>query len=191
MIRRYPLNKETSIPLNIPVFNAEVDKLYQQTLDSAKPPAEGLKEFYGPVFYSNDPVTWYTDGSSMEREKILCAGAGICLGVGSSRNDSLRVPGPGKPTNNRAEAFAVLVVLLRVDPRCPLIIYTDSTYVIRECCYWAGRHLSTGWKIANGDILKDICLLLKLRLATTRFVWVKGHSGNVLNDLADELAKLG
>lgn len=29
MIKRYPLNKEPGIPLNIPVFDAEVDKLYQ------------------------------------------------------------------------------------------------------------------------------------------------------------------
>ncbi|KAJ4464661.1 ribonuclease H-like domain-containing protein, partial [Lentinula edodes] len=179
-------------PLSIPVHDERTDIIYNEVLQSAKPPHQLLRDFYGLVYYDKNPISVYTDGSCLDNGKESArAGSGICFGLRSNQNISLRVPGPGDPTNNRAEAYAVLMLLLIVDPKRALNIYCDSTYVIRECCYWAGRHLSTGWKMSNGDLLKDICLLLKYRLALTRFIWVKGHSGIPQNELADELAKTG
>ncbi|KAJ3848876.1 ribonuclease H-like domain-containing protein, partial [Lentinula lateritia] len=161
-------------------------------LQSGKPPHLLLRDLYGPVYYDQNPISVYTDGSCLENGKDYArAGSGICFGLQSNQNISLRVPGPETPTNNRAEAYAVLMLLAKVNPKRAMNIFCDSTYVIRECCYWAGRHLSTGWKMPNGDLLKDICLLLKYRLALTCFIWVKGHSGIPQNELADELAKIG
>ncbi|KAJ4466687.1 ribonuclease H-like domain-containing protein, partial [Lentinula edodes] len=178
------------IPLDIPIHHLEIDHLYQQTLKSAKEPSEALAEFYGSVYYHTNPISVYTDGSCLDNgEEFAVAGSGVCYGIESHKNMSRRVLGPGKPTNNRGEAYAVLLVLMEIDPRRTLVIYTDSTYVIKECCFYAGKHLSMGWKIPNGDLLKDMCSLLKHRLASTTFVWVKGHSGNPLNDKADALAK--
>ncbi|KAJ3924257.1 MAG: ribonuclease H-like domain-containing protein, partial [Lentinula lateritia] len=168
------------------------DILYNKILASALSEEEALKQYYGDFYYANDPVTVYTDGSCLGGGTDSAqAGAGICYGLNSRRNQSVRVPGPGRQTNNRAESYSVYLVLFEMDPKRPLIIYTDSEYIIRQCCYWAGRHLATGWNIPNGDILKDIALLLKERAASTRFVWVKGHSGNQNNDEADNLAKKG
>ncbi|KAF5382394.1 hypothetical protein D9757_009790 [Collybiopsis confluens] len=193
-VTRTAIQQEQSVPLIIPesVIDKEADLRYKETLDSAQPPRERLEQFYGPAYYTREPLSVYTDGAcSNNGKKEAVAGAGICYGIRSPRNLSLRVPGPGQITNNRAEVFAVLQVLMRESPDRPLLVYTDSQYVIKECCYWAARHLTTGWNIPNGDLLKDVCHLLKLRPASTRFIWVKGHNGTAQNEKADELAKVG
>ncbi|KAF5338837.1 hypothetical protein D9757_014693 [Collybiopsis confluens] len=193
-VTRTAIQQEQSVPLIIPesVIDKEADLRYKETLDSAQPPRERLEHFYGPAYYTREPLSVYTDGAcSNNGKKEAVAGAGICYGIRSPRNLSLRVPGPGQITNNRAEVFAVLQVLMRESPDRPLLVYTDSQYVIKECCYWAARHLTTGWNIPNGDLLKDVCHLLKLRPASTRFIWVKGHNGTAQNEKADELAKVG
>ncbi|KAF5384187.1 hypothetical protein D9615_003128 [Tricholomella constricta] len=48
-----------------------------------------------------------------------------------------------------------------------------------------------GWDRPNGDLLQDMVKLLAARLAPTRFVWIKGHSGNERGDAANRLAKEG
>ena len=66
------------------------------------------------------------------------------------------------------------------DPACPLVIKTDSQYTIGV--------LQKGWKAkANVDLILELKDALKARPA--RIQYVPGHSGVLLNERADALAR--
>jgi ribonuclease HI len=74
-----------------------------------------------------------------------------------------------------------------------LVIVSDSTYVVN--CFrdrWWVRWEANGWRnskkqpVANVDLWKPLVELVKDR--RPQFRWVKGHSGDALNDLVDSLA---
>jgi ribonuclease HI len=85
----------------------------------------------------------------------------------------------GKGTNNIAELTAILRVFQEA-PEGPLTIYTDSRYAIGL--------LTKGWKAK-----KNKELVAELRAAyderpDAELVYVPGHAGVALNEVADELA---
>jgi ribonuclease HI len=76
----------------------------------------------------------------------------------------------------------------------PLQVWSDSTYVVN--CFrdrWWEGWLRRGWvnsarkPVANRDLWEPLVDLYRERGDVT-FRWVKGHSGNAMNDLVDELA---
>ncbi|KAJ7137720.1 ribonuclease H-like domain-containing protein, partial [Mycena epipterygia] len=154
-------------------------------------PQEKTAALYGGVYVNTASSTVYTDGSCFNNGKPNArAGAGIFWGENSPRNQALRVPGP-EQSNNRGEIYAVLEAVLQADPRRTLDIYTDSEYVIRHVCYWAGTNADLGWTCINGDMLRDLVMLLRARHAPTRLIWIPAHTGNKRGDAADEAAKAG
>jgi ribonuclease HI len=94
-------------------------------------------------------------------------------------------------TNQRMEVQAVLEALRALEG--PVVIVSDSTYVVN--CFrdrWYVKWQKNGWKnskkepVANLDLWKPLIdLVLERR---PEFRWVKGHSGNRMNDLVDRLA---
>ena len=94
-------------------------------------------------------------------------------------------------TNQRMEVQAVLHAVNSLEG--PLEIWSDSTYVVN--CFrdewWVGWE-RRGWKnsqkkpVANQDLWKPLISAVKGREVS--FNWVKGHSGDEWNDIADELA---
>jgi ribonuclease HI len=95
-------------------------------------------------------------------------------------------------TNQRMEITAVLEALRALDG--PLDVMSDSAYVVN--CFrdrWWEGWLRRGWRtaarkpVANRDLWEPLILLYRERSDVT-FRWVKAHSGDPLNDLADELA---
>ncbi len=99
--------------------------------------------------------------------------------------------GEAHSTNQRMEVFAVLDALRSNDG--PLVIVSDSTYVVN--CFrdrWWVRWEKNGWKnskrepVANTDLWKPLIELVVAR--RPEFRWVKGHSGDPMNDLVDVLA---
>jgi hypothetical protein len=79
----------------------------------------------------------------------------------------------------------------------PIHVISDSTYVVN--CFrdrWYEGWLKRGWKnsqrkpVANRDLWESLIDLAVPRIedGTLRFSWVKGHSGNPMNELADQLA---
>lgn len=83
---------------------------------------------------------------------------------------------------------------LRATPRnIPLLIQTDSSYVIRVFTEWLEGWQASGWMtaakkpVANRPAIEMIAAELEGR----DIVWqhVRGHAGHTENELADELAR--
>jgi ribonuclease HI len=77
----------------------------------------------------------------------------------------------------------------------PVHVVSDSTYVV-NCFHqrwWAGWH-RRGWKnsqgqpVANRDLWEALFALALDGDRPVTFAWVKGHSGDRMNDRVDQLA---
>lgn len=97
-------------------------------------------------------------------------------------------------TNQRMELMAVLEAL-RENRDGPVEIVSDSTYVVK--CFndkWHVGWLRRGWKnsqgqpVANRDLWEPLFELVLNSTRSITFSWVKGHSGDVMNDFVDALA---
>jgi ribonuclease HI len=92
------------------------------------------------------------------------------------------------------EVLAVIDAL-RENPEGPVEIVSDSNYVVK--CFhdkWHVGWLRRGWKnsqgqpVANRDLWEELfALTLDVERPIT-FSWVKGHSGDTMNDFVDALA---
>ena len=98
-----------------------------------------------------------------------------------------------RTTNQRMEVQAVLEALRSLDG--PLTIFSDSTYVVN--CFrdrWYVNWRRKNWQnskrrpVANRDLWEPLIDLYLTREDDIEFKWVRGHSGNVWNDKADQLA---
>ena len=109
--------------------------------------------------------------------------------------DGTRFDSGGEPvtTNQRMEITAVLEALRALVGEGPVQVVSDSTYVVN--CFrdkWYVRWAANGWRnakkqpVANADLWRPLIELVEANDVTFR--WVKGHSGDRLNDLVDQLA---
>jgi ribonuclease HI len=103
-------------------------------------------------------------------------------------------------TNNRMELTAAINALEYCDledskqPSFKQInIYTDSNYVKDGINIWINNWEKNNWKTADKKNVKNVDLWKKLKELTKshkiEWYWVKGHSNDPMNDLADKLAK--
>ena len=95
-------------------------------------------------------------------------------------------------TNNRMELLAAIMSLKKIKTNSEVVIFTDSTYVKNGITEWMKNWKKNGWKNSNKKPVKNKDLWVKLdKLCEANNVswkWVKGHSTNEFNNLADELA---
>ena len=95
-------------------------------------------------------------------------------------------------TNNRMELLAAIMSLKKIKSNSKVVIFTDSTYVKNGITEWMKNWKKNGWKNSNKKPIKNKDLWVKLdKLCQANRVswkWVKGHSTNKFNNLADELA---
>ena len=103
-------------------------------------------------------------------------------------------------TNNRMELTAAIKALeyfSKEEKKRPslknLKIYTDSNYVKEGITVWINSWEKNNWKTADKKNVKNIDLWKRLKDLTKsnqiEWNWIKGHSDNPMNDLADKLAK--
>ena len=126
-----------------------------------------------------DSIVAYTDGACLGNP----GPAGLGYVVMYPDGKRIRRGEPiGHGTNNVAELTAILRVLETVDERGrPLVIHTDSSYSIGV--------LTRDWKAkANTELIVEIRDAMK-SFAHLELRKVKGHAGNPLNELVDELAR--
>jgi len=96
-------------------------------------------------------------------------------------------------TNQRMEVMAVLRALETIDG--PVSVVSDSAYVVN--CFrdrwWQGWR-RRGWRnasgqpVANRDLWEPLLAVALDPGRTVRFSKVKGHSGDPMNDMVDQLA---
>jgi ribonuclease HI len=124
---------------------------------------------------------------------------GACLGNPGPGGWAWAIPGDryasgpaAATTNQRMEITAALEAVRAIQGR--LEIVSDSTYVVN--CFrdrWWEGWLRRDWKnskkepVANRDLWEPLIQLVRDRGDVT-FSWVKGHSGDPMNDLVDRLA---
>jgi len=95
-------------------------------------------------------------------------------------------------TNNRMELLAAIMSLKKIKSNSEVIIFTDSTYVKNGITEWMKNWKKNGWKNSNKKPVKNKDLWVKLdklcKANNVSWKWIKGHSTNEFNNLADELA---
>lgn len=88
--------------------------------------------------------------------------------------------GDSQTTNNRMEVMAAIEALRALDPGLPVIVRSDSQYLVKT--------MNEGWRrTKNVDLWKQ--LDAEVARHDVRFEWVRGHAGDERNEEADELAR--
>lgn len=100
-------------------------------------------------------------------------------------------------TNNRMEMMGPIKALASLDAPVnkPIVLYTDSTYVIRGITQWIWAWRSRGWKnaegkdVSNRDLWEELSRQV-MRLKPTAIDWkyVRGHTGVPGNERCDEIS---
>ena len=136
------------------------------------------------------PVTVYTDGA--------CSGnpgpggfAAIIVENGAERIITGAEP---HTTNQRMELLGAIEALVSIPDRRQVHVYTDSAYVMN--CFverWWEKWERNGWLGAGKKPVTNRDLWERLIAETRRHdvVWhkVRGHSGDVMNERVDALAR--
>ncbi|RLA24823.1 MAG: ribonuclease HI, partial [Gammaproteobacteria bacterium] len=103
--------------------------------------------------------------------------------------------GEQETTNNRMELMAAIQALEILKYPCSIKLHSDSKYVLQGITEWMANWKKRGWKTAAKKPVKNEDLWRRLDEAmqkhTINWTWVKGHSGNVGNEKADQLANQG
>jgi ribonuclease HI len=98
-------------------------------------------------------------------------------------------------TNNRMELTAAIEALGALKRPCKVELHTDSEYLRRGISEWLSIWKGRGWRTMSKGAVKNEDLWRRLDEARLRhdvdWRWVKGHSGHVLNERADGLARRG
>lgn len=95
----------------------------------------------------------------------------------------------GHTTNNRMELMAAIMALSEIKKPLKVELYTDSKYLRDGITTWIKSWQRTQWKqgkVKNCDLWQRL-----LEVSAGKDIswhWVKGHSGNYWNEVADKLA---
>lgn len=103
--------------------------------------------------------------------------------------------GEANTTNNRMELMAAIKGLEALKKPSEVRLTTDSNYVKQGINSWIHNWKKRQWKTADKKPVKNQDLWQRLdelnNLHKVSWCWVKGHSGHVENEKADELANKG
>jgi len=138
----------------------------------------------------------YTDGACTGNP-----GPGGWAAIILKENEKKEIFGGEKlTTNNRMELTAAIKALEYCNNQEQkqrslknVKIFTDSTYVKDGITVWINNWEKNNWKTSDKKNVKNVDLWKRLKELTqsnqVEWLWVKGHSKDMMNDLADELAK--
>ncbi|MEI7688800.1 MAG: ribonuclease HI [Candidatus Nomurabacteria bacterium] len=144
----------------------------------------------------NKEIQIYTDGSSLGNPgpggwgTVIVDGGKIIEELGGYHKDT---------TNNRMELQAAIEALKYMNKHhheYTVTIHADSAYVLGGVTNWIFGWEKNGWRtskkepVLNQDLWQELIGLV--REFKGKIIWqkVKGHSGHIYNDRADEIATL-
>ncbi len=142
----------------------------------------------------NKEIQIYTDGSSLGNPgpggwgTVIVENTKIIHELGGHDKDT---------TNNRMELQAAIEALKhmhKIHKEDIVTIHADSAYVLNGITSWIFGWEKNGWRTANKkpvlnqDLWQELIGLV--REFRGKIIWqkVKGHSGHIYNDKADEIA---
>jgi ribonuclease HI len=136
-----------------------------------------------------DSLTVYTDGACLGNP----GPGGWAWATTSGKEDS---GGEALTTNQRMELTAVIRALEQLKAK-EITVVSDSNYVIN--CFkegWWVKWIENGWKnankkpVKNDDLWKELIYQVNdVNGRNVKWLWVKGHSMDKMNDYVDLLAK--
>ena len=134
-------------------------------------------------------ITIYTDGSCLNNP-----GNGGWAAIISINDEVKKISGSVKDTtNNKMELMAPIKALQEIKEKQPIEIYTDSQYVRLGITDWVHKWIKNNWQTSKKEPVKNKELWIQLYELTNSFdikwIWVKAHAGNILNEEVDLLAK--
>ena len=95
-------------------------------------------------------------------------------------------------TNNQMELTATIEALKAILKPSNIALYTDSQYVKNGITSWIFNWKKNVWNTANMKPVANKDLWIELEkyvdFHSVNWFWVKGHSGDHYNEIADELA---
>jgi ribonuclease HI len=95
-------------------------------------------------------------------------------------------------TNNRMELTAAACALEALKRPSRVVVHTDSEYVRNGVTRWSAGWVRKNWRSSTGDPVKNMDLWRRLLDAAkphqVEWKWVRGHSGDVMNERVDVLA---
>ena len=103
--------------------------------------------------------------------------------------------GEDNTTNNRMELIAAIKALEYLNENHKITLYTDSNCVKDGITKWIFNWKKNNWKTSTKKPVKNSDLWIQLdeiqNKREVKWNWVKGHAGNLGNERADELARMG
>ena len=131
----------------------------------------------------------YTDGSCLNNP-----GNGGWAAIISINDDVKKISGSVKDTtNNKMELMAPIKALQEIKEKQSIEIYTDSQYVRLGITDWIHKWIKNNWQNSKKEPVKNKELWIQLydlnKSHTIKWIWVKAHAGNILNEEVDLLAK--
>lgn len=140
----------------------------------------------------------HTDGACRVNPGPGGWGAVIQLKEGETVLRERELSGGEAPTttNNRMEMTAALKALDRlVEKDIPVLIRSDSQYLVKGMTEWMVTWKRHGWRTAKGkggfvenrDLWEQLDALAQL-YPLLSWRWVRGHNGDPLNERCDQIA---
>lgn len=141
-----------------------------------------------------EEIEIYTDGSSLGNPgpggwgAVVVSGEKIIKELGGFEKET---------TNNRMELKAVIETVKYITKnysKGKITIFADSSYVLTGITSWIFNWEKNGWRTANKkpvlnqDLWKELIELIRNYDNKINWQKVKGHSGHVYNERADEIA---
>ena len=131
----------------------------------------------------------YTDGSCLNNP-----GNGGWAAIINMNGEVKKISGSVKDTtNNKMELMAPIKALQEIRGNEQIEIYTDSQYVRLGITDWVHKWIKNNWQTSKKEPVKNKELWIQLHelnnSSDVKWIWVKAHAGNVLNEQVDLLAK--
>ena len=131
----------------------------------------------------------YTDGSCLNNP-----GNGGWAAIINMNGEVKKISGSVKDTtNNKMELMAPIKALQEIRGNEQIEIYTDSQYVRLGINDWVHKWIKNNWQTSKKEPVKNKELWIQLHelnnSSDIKWIWVKAHAGDVLNEEVDLLAK--